>query len=207
MSNARRWLAYYPSGVPANIDAEAYPTLVKLFEECFRKYGSKPAFSCLGKELSFKQVDRLSSQFGAYLQSRGLDKGDKIAIMMPNLLQYPIALFGALRAGLVVVNTNPLYTQREMHHQFTDAGVKAIVIAENFASNLEKIIADTPLKVVITTSIGEMWGFPKRPIVNFLVRRVRRMVPAYSLPYAITFRDALQQGRKFKLNQHDGHAD
>lgn len=207
MSNARPWLANYPSGVPANIDAEAYPTLVKLFEECFRKYGSKPAFSCLGKELSFKQVDRLSSQFGAYLQSRGLDKGDKIAIMMPNLLQYPIALFGALRAGLVVVNTNPLYTQREMHHQFTDAGVKAIVIAENFASNLEKIIADTPLKVVITTSIGEMLGFPKRPIVNFLVRRVRRMVPAYSLPNAITFRDALQQGRKFKLNQHDGHAD
>ena len=207
MSNARPWLANYPSGVPANIDAEAYPTLVKLFEECFRKYGSKPAFSCLGKELSFKQVDRLSSQFGAYLQSRGLDKGDKIAIMMPNLLQYPIALFGALRAGLVVVNTNPLYTQREMHHQFTDAGVKAIVIAENFASNLEKIIADTPLKVVITTSIGEMLGFPKRPIVNFLVRRVRRMVPAYSLPNAITFRDALQQGSKFKLNQHDGHAD
>ena len=129
MSDARPWLANYPSGVPANIDTEAYPTLVKLFEECFSKYGSNPAFSCLGKELSFNKVDRLSRQFGAYLQSRGLEKGDKIAIMMPNLLQYPIALFGALRAGLIVVNTNPLYTQREMHHQFTDAGVKAIVIS------------------------------------------------------------------------------
>jgi long-chain acyl-CoA synthetase len=207
MSENRPWLSNYPSGVPANIDPQSYATLVDLFEETFAKYGSKPAFSCMGKELTYKQVDKMSRQFGAYLQSRGLERGDKIAIMMPNLLQYPVVLFGAMRAGLVVVNTNPLYTPREMHHQFTDAGVKAIIIAENFAANLQKILEDTPIKVVITASIGEMLGFPKKQIVNFVVRNIRRMVPKYDLPNAVTFSDALKQGKRFKLNQHKGSAD
>lgn len=207
MSDTRPWLSNYPSGVPANIDPQAYATLVDLFEETFQKYGSNPAFSCMGKELTYHQVDRMSRQFGAYLQSRGLERGDKIAIMMPNLLQYPIALFGALRAGLVVVNTNPLYTPREMHHQFTDAGVKAIVIAENFAANLEKIIDDTSIKVVITASIGEMLGFPKKQIVNFVVRNIRKMVPKYNIPNAVSFHDALKQGKRFELQQHKGAAD
>jgi long-chain acyl-CoA synthetase len=207
MSENRPWLSNYPSGVPANINPQSYATLVDLFEETFAKYGSKPAFSCMGKELTYKQVDKMSRQFGAYLQSRGLERGDKIAIMMPNLLQYPVVLFGAMRAGLVVVNTNPLYTPREMHHQFTDAGVKAIIIAENFAANLQKILDDTPIKVVITASIGEMLGFPKKQIVNFVVRNIRRMVPKYDLPNAVTFSDALKQGKRFKLNQHKGSAD
>ena len=137
MSEHRPWLKNYPTGVPANIDPDAYPTLVDMFRETFDKFRSRPAFSCMGKELTFGQVDQLSEYFAAYLQSRGLEPGDKVAIMMPNLLQYPIALFGALRAGLVVVNTNPLYTPREMHHQFTDAGVKAVIIAENFAATLQ----------------------------------------------------------------------
>lgn len=207
MSDTRPWLSNYPSGVSANIDPKAYATLVDLFEETFEKYGSKPAFSCMGKELTYHQVDRMSRQFGAYLQSRGLERGDKIAIMMPNLLQYPIALFGALRAGLVVVNTNPLYTPREMHHQFTDAGVKAVIIAENFAANLEKIIEDTSIKVVITTSIGELLGFPKKHIVNFVVRNIRKMVPRYNIPNTVSFSDAMKQGKRFKLQQHKGSAD
>lgn len=207
MNENRPWLSNYPSGVPANIDPQAYATLVDLFEETFQKYTQNPAFSCMGKELTYGQVDKMSRQFGAYLQSRGLERGDKIAIMMPNLLQYPIALFGALRAGLVVVNTNPLYTPREMHHQFTDAGVKAVVIAENFAANLQKIMDDTAIKVVITTSIGELLGFPKRPIVNFVVRRVRKMVPKYDIPNTVKFLDALKQGKRFQLNQQKGASD
>jgi len=137
----------------------------------------------------------------------GLERGDKIAIMMPNLLQYPIALFGALRAGLVVVNTNPLYTSREMHHQFADAGVKAIVIAENFAANLQKILPDTDIKIVITTSIGEMLGFPKRNIVNFVVRRVKNMVPKFDIPNTVSVSDAIKQGKRFKLTKHQGSPD
>jgi len=199
MSESRPWLTNYPSGVPANIDAEAYASLVALFEECFKKYGSKPAFSCMGKELSYRQIDKLSKDFGAYLQSRGLEKGDKIALMMPNLLQYPIALLGALRAGLVVVNTNPLYTPREMHHQFSDAGVKAIVIAENFASKLEQILPDTSIKMVITTSIGELLGMLKGTVVNLVVRRLKKMVPAYNIPNSVTFKEALSLGKRFKL--------
>lgn len=206
MVENRPWLTNYPSGVPANIDPDAYATLIDLFEACFHKYSSKPAFSCMGKEISYKQLDKLSAEFGAYLQSRGLEKGDKIALMMPNLLQYPIALVGALRAGLVVVNTNPLYTPREMQHQFKDAEVKAIVIAENFAAKLEEILPDTSIKAIITTSIGEMLGWPKSTIVNFVVRNIKRMVPKYSLPNTVTFMDALKQGKKFKLTKHEQEA-
>ncbi len=207
MSEHRPWLKNYPKGVPANIDPDAYPTLVDMFRETFDKFRSRPAFSCMGKELTYGQVDQLSGHFAAYLQSRGLEPGDKVAIMMPNLLQYPIALFGALRAGLVVVNTNPLYTPREMHHQFTDSGVKAVIIAENFAANLQKIIADTEIKTVILTSIGELLGFPKKQIVNFVVRNIKKMVPKFDIANTVTFSDALNQGRKFKLKPHQGTPD
>ena len=194
----KRWLKNYPNGVPANIDADKYECLLEMFDEVFEQYKNKPAFSCMGKTLSFKDIDSHSRHFAAYLQSRGLEKGDRIALMMPNLLQYPIALFGALRAGLVVVNTNPLYTPREMKHQFIDSGVKAILIAENFASNLEKIIEETSIKTVITTSIGEMMGTIKGGIVNFVVRRIKGMVPKYNLPNAVKFSETLKQGKKFK---------
>jgi long-chain acyl-CoA synthetase len=207
MSAERPWLTKYPNGVPVNINADAYPSLVDMFNDIFQKFRSKPAFACMGKELSFEQIDRYSKQFGAYLQSRGLEPGDKIALMMPNLLQYPIALFGALRAGLVIVNTNPLYTPREMRHQFTDAGVKAILIAENFAANLEKVLPDTQIKAIILTSIGEMLGFPKKQIVNLVVRNVKRMVPAYKLPNTVTFSKALREGAQFKLNTPQGQPD
>lgn len=203
----RPWLQNYPNGVPANIDPEAYPSLVAMFDETFKKYKNLPAFTCMGKTLSFGQLDKLSLDFGAYLHSRGLEPGDKIALMMPNLLQYPIALFGALRAGLIVVNTNPLYTPREMKHQFTDSGVKAIVIAENFAANLEKIQADTQIKTVIRTSIGELLGFPKGNIVNFVVRNIKKMVPAYDIPNAVSFKEALKQGKKFKIKEFTSNLD
>ncbi len=207
MSDQRPWLKNYPSGVPANINPDEYATLVDMFEDTFKKFNRRVAFSCMGKELSFSDLDKRSKAFGAYLHSRGLAPGDKIALMMPNLLQYPIALFGALRAGLIVVNTNPLYTPREMRHQFTDSGAKAIVIAENFAANLEKIIGDTNISTVITTSIGEMLGFPKKHIVNFVVRRVKKMVPAYNIPNTVSFSDALKQGKQFTLKQYEGSAD
>jgi long-chain acyl-CoA synthetase len=207
MSDQRPWLKNYPNGVPANIDADAYNSIVEMFQETFAKYGNKAAFSCMGKELSYTEVDKYSKQFGAYLQSRGLEPGDKIALMMPNLLQYPIALFGALRAGLVVVNTNPLYTPREMRHQFTDSGAKAIVIAENFAHNLEQILADTNIKTIITTSIGELLNFPKKQIVNFVVRKIKKMVPAYHIPNTVSFAEALSSGKRFSLKEQQGNPD
>ena len=207
MSELRPWLKHYPAGVPANIDTNTYATVVQLLEETFQKYGDAPAFACMGKAMSFTEIELLSRHFGAYLHSRGLQPGDKIAIMMPNLLQYPIALFGALRAGLVVVNTNPLYTPREMLHQFDDAGVKAIVIAENFAANLQAIIKETQIKTVILASIGEMLGFPKGNIVNFVVRRVKKMVPPFHLPNTVPFMEALKHGRKFTLPSFKASAD
>ena len=207
MSDQRPWLKNYPHGVPANINPDAHPTLVDLLEETFEKFRKKPAFSCMGKELTFDQIDKQSKSFGSYLHSRGLEPGDKIAIMMPNLLQYPIVLFGALRAGLVIVNTNPLYTPREMRHQFSDSGAKAIVIAENFAANLEQILADTNIKTVITTSIGEMLGFPKKQIVNFVVRSIRKMVPKYNIPNTVGFTEAIKQGRRFSLKELNSSAD
>lgn len=201
----RPWLKNYPNGVPANINPDEYPNLLALFEETFEKYRKDVAFTCMDKELTFDSLDKMSRRFGAYLHSRGLEPGDKFALMMPNLLQYPIALFGALRAGLVVVNTNPLYTSHEMKHQFTDAGVKGILIAENFASNLEKILPDTGIKVIITTSIGEMLGFLKKRIVNFVVRRLKGMVPKYSIPNVVTFSQALNLGGKFTLKPFESH--
>ncbi len=207
MNDQRPWLKNYPSGVPANIDAMAHTSVIEMVESFFESYKNLPAFSCMGKELSYGQIDQYSRQFGAYLHSRGLQPGDKIALMMPNLLQYPIALFGALRAGLVVVNTNPLYTPREMRHQFTDSGAKAIVIAENFAANLEQVLGDTNISTIILTSIGEMLSFPKKMIVNFVVRNVKNMVPKHNLANTVTFSDALRQGKKFQLPHFESSLD
>lgn len=207
MSDARPWLKHYPSGVPVNIDPDAYETLSELIEKTFLRYKKLPAFSCMGKELTFSEIDKMSASFGAYLQSRGLEAGDKIALMMPNLLQYPIALFGALRAGLIVVNTNPLYTPREMRHQFTDSGVKAIVIAENFASNLQEVISDTEIKTVITTSIGELLGMVKGGVVDFVVKNIKRAVPKFDIENTVSFKDALRQGNRFKIKPHKGTRD
>ncbi|MGB3548598.1 MAG: AMP-binding protein [Saprospiraceae bacterium] len=198
-TDQRPWLAQYPTGIAANIDPDQYQNLLEIIEEAFGKYAKLPAFSCMGKTLTYKQVDDYSRQFGAYLTYRGLQPGDKIALMMPNLLQYPIALFGALRAGLIVVNTNPLYTPREMAHQFTDSGAKAIVIAENFASNLQAIIKNTEINTVIVTSLGELLSFPKKHLVNFVVRNVKKMVPDYDLPNSVDFGTALNEGKKYKL--------
>ena len=197
------WLAHYPKGVPAQIDVDAYPTMIDMLETQMKRHANRKAFTLMGKSLSYRDIDELSTAFGGYLQSRGLEPGDRFAIMSPNLLQYPIALIGALKAGLVIVNTNPLYTPREMQHQFTDSGVKGILIAENFAANLQKVLPNTQIKVMITTSIGELLGF-KGKIVNFVVRNVKRMVPSYNLPNAVTFRAALEAGRKVQLKRHQG---
>ena len=191
------WLRFYPKGVPYEINPDAYTSLVALMEEGFRQFADRPAYSCMDKVLTFGQLDQLSKQFAAFLQhDLGLQKGDKVAIQMPNLLQYPVAMFGALRAGMTVVNTNPLYTPREMQHQFKDSEAKAIVILANFAGNLQKIIGQTGIKHVIVTQIGDLLGFPKKLIVNAVVKYVKKMVPAYSLPGAISFNDALSRGSR-----------
>jgi len=192
------WLQHYPAGVPVNIDSNAYPRVIDMLEECFKKYADRPAYYFMGKMLTFRQIDEQSRNFGAYLRSRGLEPGDRVALMMPNMIQYPIAMFGALRAGMILVNTNPLYTPREMRHQFVDSGAKAIIIAENFAANLQQVIAETEIKTVILTSIGEMLGM-KGPIVNFVIRKIKKMVPKFELPNTVCFGDALKQGKKFSI--------
>lgn len=193
------WLSQYPPGIPANIDFNKYENMVDFVNECIEKFGDLPAYENMGKRLTYKQIGKMSDQFGAYLHSRGLAPGDKIALMMPNLLQFPIALFGCLKAGLTVVNTNPLYTPREMKHQFVDSDVKAIVIADNFGANLQKILGETSIKTIILTSIGEMLGI-KGSLVNFVVKNVKKMVPKYDLPNTVTFSEALKVGKKFKIN-------
>jgi long-chain acyl-CoA synthetase len=199
----RPWLKHYPANIPANINPDEYPNLLAILEATFKKYKGKKAFSCLGKEMTFDEVDTASRNFAAYLHSRGLEPGDKLAIMMPNILQYPIVLFGALRAGITIVNTNPLYTPREMKHQFTDSGAKAIVIVENFAHNLEQVIADTDIKTVIVTSMGELLGTVKGFIVNLVVRKIKKMVPAYNLPNTVTVKHAITEGAKFTPKAFD----
>jgi long-chain acyl-CoA synthetase len=188
------WRKFYPQGIPYEINPDAYPSLLELMDEGFKKFSHKSAYACMGKEISYSQLDTLSRNFAAYLQSIGMQKGDRIAIQMPNVLQYPVAMFGALRAGLTVVNTNPLYTPREMEHQFKDSGAKAIVIVANFASSLEKIIANTAIKHVFVTQLGDMLGFPKKQIVNYVVKNVKKMVPAFNLPTAMSFTDAVKKG-------------
>ena len=204
--NNRPWLRNYPPGIPANIDTTQYETLVDFLKDCFTKYSKLNAFECMGKKMTYAEADRLSTQFGAYLHSRGLKPGDRIALMMPNLLQYPIAVFGALKAGLIIVNTNPMYTPREMLFQFEDSGVKAIVIVENFAANLESVISKTQIETVIMTSIGEMLGSIKGSIVNFAVRYIKRLVPKYNLSNVVSFSHALEEGKKFKIKEFQGQA-
>lgn len=191
------WQRFYPKGVPYEINPDAYPSLVALMEEGFQRFADRPAYSCMDKVLTFGEIDELSKQFASFLQhDLGLQKGDKVAIQMPNVLQYPVAMFGILRAGMTVVNTNPLYTPREMQHQFKDSEAKAIVILANFGANLEKIISQTGIEHVVVTQIGDLLGFPKKLIVNAVVKYVKKMVPAYQLPGAIGFNDALSRGSR-----------
>ncbi len=203
--DSRPWLKNYPKGLPANIDEDKYPNLNAYLKEAMEKYAKQPAFYSMGKSLTYGEIDKKSEKLGAYLHSRGLKPGDKVAIMMPNLLQYPIALFACIRAGLVVVNTNPLYTPREMLHQFNDSEVKGIIIVENFASNLQEILEKTQIDTIILTSIGEMLGPIKGSIVNFVVRSIKRIVPKYDLPNTISFKEAIQEGKKFTITPFDDH--
>jgi long-chain acyl-CoA synthetase len=201
--NDRPWLGAYPPGVPADIDATVYPSLVALMEESFRKYADRTAYSFMGKDVSFGQTDRLSRQFGAYLQGLGLARGDRVAIMMPNVPQYPVAVAAILRAGFVIVNVNPLYTPRELEHQLKDSGARAIVIIENFARTLEQCIAATPVRHVVLCTMGDMLGGVKGMVVNYVVRKVKKLVPAYHLAGAVRFKEALAQGARGTLKQPD----
>ncbi len=199
----RPWLKAYPPGVPTDIDASQYHSLVELMEESFKKNGEKVAYSFMGKDITFGQTDSLSIAFGAYLQSLGLAKGDRVAIMMPNVPQYPVAVAAILRAGFVVVNVNPLYTPRELEHQLKDSGAKAIVIIENFAGTLEQCIASTPVKHVVLCAMGDQLGLLKGALVNYVVRSVKKMVPAFNLPGAVRFNDAVAQGTRATLKRPD----
>ncbi len=197
----RVWLKNYPQGVPADIDASLYPSLVALMEESFGKYAEQTAYSFMGRDISYGQTDAASRKLGAYLQSLGLARGDRVAIMMPNVPQYPITVAAILRAGFVVVNVNPLYTPRELEHQLKDSGAKAIVIIENFAGTLEQCIAATPVKHVVLCAMGDQLGLLKGALVNYMVRNVKKMVPAYSLPGAVRFNDALSRGGRATFTQ------
>jgi len=203
------WLKAYPPAVPHDIDINEYSSLKQLFEDSFARYKDLPAFTNMGKTLTYGEVDQLSRYLAAYLQNNsGLDKGDRVAIMMPNVLQYPVALCAILRAGMVVVNVNPMYTPRELEHQLKDSGAKAIVILENFAHTLEKVIAKTPVETVIVTQIGDMLAFPRRQIVNFAVRNVKKMIPAWSIPGAVTLHRAIDDGKWQTLEEVEvGHKD
>ncbi len=196
----RVWLKQYPAGVPTDIDPDAYPSLKAMFEEACAAYGNRPAYTNMGATLTYAQLDALSRAFAAWLQRKsGLEAGDRVALMMPNLLQYPIALFGVLRAGMVVVNTNPLYTARELEHQLKDSGAKAIVIVENFAHVLQQVLPSTGLKKVLVTRIGDLLGWPRGMIVNFVLRHIRKQIPPWSMPGAMTFKSALSAGLGLKL--------
>lgn len=201
MNENRPWLSAYPAGVPADIDAGQYASLVQLMEESFQKHAARPAYVFMGKEVSFGETDSLSRAFAAYLQGLGLVKGDRVAIMMPNVPQYPVAVAAILRAGFVVVNVNPLYTPRELEHQLKDSGSKAIVIIENFANTLQQCIAATPVKHVVLATMGDMLGGLKGALVNYVVRKVKKMVPAYELPGAVKFKDAIAQGQRGTLRK------
>jgi long-chain acyl-CoA synthetase len=195
------WLKHYPAGVPHEINPDQYPSLVALLEESFTKYAERPAFKFMGKTLTYAQLDEYSRIFAAYLQSLGLSQGDRVAIMMPNVPQYPIVVAAILRAGYVIVNVNPLYTARELEHQLKDSGAKAIVIIENFARTLQECIAKTPTQHVVLAAMGDLLGFPKGAIVNYVVRKVKKMVPAFELPGAVRFNDALAKGRSLTLRK------
>ncbi len=195
----RFWLRNYPKGVPADIDCNQYKSLVELIEEAFRKHGSLPAYSFMGVEMTYNQLDQYSAALAAWLQSRGFGKGKRVAIMMPNVMQYPVALAGILRAGCTVVNVNPLYTPRELEHQLKDSGADAIVILENFAHVFQQVADKVPTKVAVVCAMGDTLGFLKGLLVNFVVRNVKKMVPEYALPNAVRWSELMADGLKMNL--------
>ncbi|MCF6262535.1 MAG: AMP-binding protein [Xanthomonadales bacterium] len=197
------WLQGYPADVPEEIDLSTYSSIVDVFNQSVEKYAKRTAFINMGTSMSYSQLDKHSRDFAAYLQSIGLKKGDRVAIMMPNLLQYPIAVFGILRAGMVVINTNPLYTVRELTHQLSDAGASAVIIVENFADVLEKTLPKVPIKHVITTRLGDMLDFPKGMLTNLAVKHIKKMVPDYNLPDSINFKSALKKGAAATFTPED----
>ena len=196
----RIWLKQYPAGVPADIEVTQYSSLVEMLEESFAKFADRKAFICMDKSINYRDLDEMSAALGAYLQSKGMQKGARVALMMPNVLQYPVATAAVLRAGYAVVNVNPLYTPRELEHQLKDSGAEAIIVLENFATTVQQVIARTAVKHVIVGSMGDLLGF-KGVIVNLVVRKVKKMVPAWSIPGAVSFNDALAAGRGLKLNK------
>ncbi len=196
----RIWLKQYPPGVPADIEPTQYASLVDLLEESFTKFADRKAFICMDKSISYRDLDQMSVALAAYLQGRGLQRGARVAIMMPNVLQYPVATAAVLRAGYAVVNVNPLYTPRELEHQVKDSGAEAIIVLENFAHTVEQVIAKTQVKHVIVASMGDLLGF-KGVIVNLVVRRIKKMVPAWSLPGSVSFNDAVSAGRGMTFNK------
>ncbi|QJR82201.1 long-chain-fatty-acid--CoA ligase FadD [Alteromonas pelagimontana] len=191
----KTWLKHYDSRVSAEIDPDRYSSIIDIFEQSVEKYSDCTAYINMGHKMSFATLDTLSAQFAAYLQHSGLERGDAVAIMMPNLLQYPVAMFGVLRAGMVVVNVNPLYTSRELKHQLNDSNAKAIIIVENFAATLEKVIKDTPIQHTLLTSLGDMFPAPKRWVVNAVVKHIKKLVPAFTLAGAGSFMSAVKEGR------------
>ena len=195
------WLKSYPEGVPAEIEPEQYTSLVHMLEESFQKFADRNAYVCMDAFLTYRQLDEQSKKLAAWLQSRGMQKGARVAIMMPNVLQYPIAVAAVLRAGYAVVNVNPLYTPRELEHQLTNSGAEAIIILENFATTLEQVLGKTKVKHVVVANMGEMLGALKGTIVNFVVRNVKKMVPEFSLPSAVTFKQTLAQGARMPLKK------
>ncbi|APV51057.1 long-chain-fatty-acid--CoA ligase [Betaproteobacteria bacterium GR16-43] len=200
----KAWLKSYAPGVPAEIDTSVYASIADIFRQSCARFAPRPAFTCMGATLTYAELDRLSRDFGAYLQKvAGLKRGARVAIMMPNVLQYPVAIFAALRAGFIVVNCNPLYTPRELEHQLKDSGAEAIVILENFATTLEKVIAQTGVKTIVTTQLGDLLGFPKSFITNFAVKHVKKMVPPWKLPNPVDFAAALAAGRPQALEEPD----
>ena len=201
------WLKSYPEGVSAEADVDAYDSIAALFEESVGRFADRPAYSSFGVTITYRDLDERSRALAAYLQGIGLDPGDRVAIMMPNLLANPVAIFGVLLAGFTVVNTNPLYTPRELEHQLTDSGARAIVIVENFASVLAEVIGRTRVEHVVLVRMGDGLGFPKSPLINFVVRRVKKMVPPFHLPDAVRFPNALDQGRGKTLRRSEAGRD
>ncbi|MDH7451736.1 long-chain fatty acid--CoA ligase [Luteimonas composti] len=200
MTIERPWLAQYPAGVPAEIEVDEFQSIPAVLEQSIRQYGDRPAFTNMGKALTYAEIDELSRQFAGYLLGElKLKKGDRVAIMMPNCLQYPIATFGVLRAGLTVVNVNPMYTARELKHQLVDSGASVILVLDNFARTVQDVVAQTEVRQVITTGLGDLLGFPKGAIVNFVLRHVKKMVPEYAIAGAVRFRDTLRLGAKHPL--------
>jgi len=196
------WLKSYPKNIPAEVDVDAYRSVVEVFEKSVARFSDKPAYRNFGTTLTYQQLDEATRSLAAYLQQRlGLKKGDRVAIMMPNLLQDAISIFAVLRAGLIVVNTNPLYTARELRHQLKDSGAKAIIILENFASVLQDVIGDTDIEHIILTRMGDCLAFPKSAIINFVVKRIKKMVPPFNLPGAIPFKQALADGADLSLQK------